>query len=237
MNCEVEREQTKRRIPFTVTVSSPTVLHKCRTVSMWPLPPFPLSLHLIATMVAHFECIHWTFSTRLSLPILTSCLPDLVFYSAMVRLVCMYTHRCLLGRLCKLRQINSRCFVMAAGLLKGSFSFIFTTSLLASLPAGKPRRVSCVAKPRRCTEALLFSLITPAAHCTSSDNGDTRQIMLGCLSEESSQMGAVSHVVPGRSDRSTIFPQNNKAQCCLCSEFKPAPGLSLGSIHSVLPGC
>lgn len=48
-------------------------------------------------------------------------------------------------------------------------------------------------------------------------------------------MGAVSLVVPGRSDRSTVFTQNNKAQCCLCTEFKPAPGLSLGSIHSVLP--
>lgn len=125
--------------------------------------------------------------------------------------------------------------MMDAGLLKGSFRFIFTTSLLAYLPAGKPRRVSCVAKTRRCTEALLFSLITPASHCTSSDNGDTCQIMLCCLSEESSQMGAVSHVVPGRSDRSTVFTQNNKAQCCLCTEFKPAPGLSLGSIHSVLP--
>lgn len=155
----------------------------------------------------------------------------------MVRLVCMDTHRCLLGRLCKRRQINSRCFVMDAGLLKGSLRFIFTTSLLASLPAGKPRRVSCVAKPWRCTEALLFSLITPATHCTSRGNGDTRQIMLCCLSEESSQIGVVSRVVPGRSDRSTIFPPNNKAQCCLCTEFKPVLGLSLGSIHSVLPGC
>lgn len=133
MNCEVEREQTKRRIPFTVTVSSPTVLHKCRTVSMWLLPPFPLSLHLISTMVAHFECIHWTFSTHLSLPILTSCLRDLVFYSAMVRLVCMYTHRCLLGRLCKRRQINSRCFVMAARSLERKFQ-LHLHCLSVSLP-------------------------------------------------------------------------------------------------------
>lgn len=130
-------------------------------------------------------------------------------------------------------QINSWCFVMDIGFIERRFR-----TRLHCLPVSLANRwISCVAKTQRFTETLLFSLITPASHCTSNNNSDTRQVMLCCLSKESSQMWAVSHVVPRCSDRSTVFTQNNKAQCCLCAKIKPALGLSLWEGSQYSEGC